>query len=232
MDEDGKFSCCGGFPGSNQFSISFEGATNFIVWLLQKAVNYKKDARSQSQFVNFFTLGGSISELPVIMNAFVSVVGRDVHFIGDPCKPLMVWYENIRFFDLLRYFEGRDLRYFTQKWLNAKGDKPAQVYLAAQKFLEGLESIPFNGGKQSFDFTLHAQATASSLALCVFQYLYLDSDKFLKGTTDMEIFEKEKLSLKSPYYSYSNFEETEGTFRLYESRYSLAACYKDFPVPF
>lgn len=125
IDNGGKVSCYGAFPGSNEFSVNFESPTHFLVWLLQKVINYKKDARSQSQFVNIFTLGGSTHELPVILNAFVSVVGRDVHFIGDPCKPLMVWYENIRFFDLLRYFEGRDLRYFTQKWAKSKGDKPA-----------------------------------------------------------------------------------------------------------
>jgi hypothetical protein len=47
--------------------------------------------------------------------------------------------------------------------------------------------------------TLHAQASASSLALCVFQYLYLDK-QHIKGTNDPEIFEKEKQSLKNAFY--------------------------------
>ncbi len=82
----------------------------FIVWLLQNVMNYQKDARQQSRFVNVFTIKGSTKMLPEVLRALVSIVGRDAHFIGDINKVKLVWYENVRFFDLSNYFDGCNLK--------------------------------------------------------------------------------------------------------------------------
>jgi hypothetical protein len=63
-------------------------------------MNYRKDSRNHTRFVNIFTLNGQSKELPLILDALIALVGRDAHFIGDLHKLKLVWYENIRFFSL------------------------------------------------------------------------------------------------------------------------------------
>lgn len=67
-------------------------------------INYRKDARSHSRFVNIFTINGSSNELPAFLWALLGIVGRDTHFIGDINKLKMVSYENIKFYDISNFF--------------------------------------------------------------------------------------------------------------------------------
>lgn len=55
----------------------------FMTWLLQSVINYRKDSRNHSRFVNIFTMNGSTKELPILLEALIAIVGRDAHFIGD-----------------------------------------------------------------------------------------------------------------------------------------------------
>ena len=72
------------------------------------------------------------------------------------------------------------------------------------------------------------------MALSIFQYLYLDK-QHIKGTNDIEIYEKEKASLKGPYFTINRLalplNDCE-KLTLYEIKHSIAACFKDFPIPF
>lgn len=156
--------------------------------------------------MNIFTSKGASKELPLILKALVALVGRDAHFVGDINKLKMVWYENIKFFDFSNYFEGHNLGYYAQRWVRnptqieslkrtARGDltilKTLITYEVSVKFIDELQSIAFNNGKNFYDMTLHGQATANSLALSIFQYMYLDK-QHIKGTSEMDIFEAEK----------------------------------------
>lgn len=58
---------------------------------------------------------------------------------------------------------------------------------------------------------MHSQATASGLALSVYQYLYLEPQQEINGTMDAEILQKEKLSVKSPYFHIDNLEVERGS---------------------
>jgi hypothetical protein len=90
---------------------------HFMAWLLQSVMNYRKDSRSHTRYVNIFTINGSSKEMPLLLEALIALVGRDAHFIGDIQKLKLVWFENIRFFDLANYFEGKSFNYFKVKWL-------------------------------------------------------------------------------------------------------------------
>jgi hypothetical protein len=111
------------------------------------------------------------------------VVGRDAHFIGDLFKLKLVWFENLRFYDFSNYFEGKPFNYFTNRWLSNPDQRAALMRLAGEdsthyrvlssfeivnKFIEELQSIAFNNGKNYYDLSLHCQASASSLALSIF----------------------------------------------------------------
>jgi len=154
-----------------------------MTWLLQSVINYRKDSRNHSRFVNIFTLNGSSKELPLLLDALIAIVGRDAHFIGDIQKLKLVWFENIRFFDLSNYFEGKSFDYFKVKWLTnteqklnlaktAGNDRPLYKVLLTFEivygFTEELQSIAFNNGKNFYDLSFHGQASASSLALSIF----------------------------------------------------------------
>lgn len=75
-----------------------------------------------------------------------------------------------------------------------------------QQFLSEVKNISGSGkGKsQKFDFVQHFPSSASSLSLSMFQYLYLDQNFLISGTSDLSIFEKEKESLKSPFLIINN----------------------------
>lgn len=74
-----------------------------------------------------------------MLRAFISVVGRDVHFIGDLNKLKLVWYENIKIFDILNFFAESSLNSLSKKWLDprlvaahknsANGDKISESVL-------------------------------------------------------------------------------------------------------
>jgi hypothetical protein len=111
------------------------------------------------------------------------VVGRDAYFIGDLFKLKLVWFENLRFYDFSNYFEGKPFNYFTNRWLSNPDQRAALMRLAGEdsthyrvlssfeivnKFIEELQSIAFNNGKNYYDLSLHCQASASSLALSIF----------------------------------------------------------------
>jgi len=81
-------------------------------------MNYRKDSRQHTRFVNLFTLNGSSRELPKILESMIGIVGRDAHFIGDLHKIKMIWYENVRFFDLSNYFDGKNFEYYESRWLS------------------------------------------------------------------------------------------------------------------
>ena len=72
------------------------------------------------------------------------------------------------------------------------------IYELASKFLKELQAIKFCGGAKKYDFNVHSHTTAGSMALSVYQYLFLEPQTEIKGTLDEEILEKEKLSVKSP----------------------------------
>ena len=73
--------------------------------------------------MNIFTHNGSSKELPLILEALTAIVGRDAHFIGDLRKLKLVWFENLRFFSILNYFEGKSFEYFKVKWLTSTEQK-------------------------------------------------------------------------------------------------------------
>jgi len=154
-----------------------------MTWLLQSVMNYRKDSRNHTRFVNIFTLNGSSKELPLLLEALTAVVGRDAHFIGDLHKLKMVWFENIRFFAFANYFDGKSFDYFKVKWLTNTDQKMSLAKTAGSDrqlykvlitfeivngFIEELQSMTFNNGKSFYDFSFHGQSSASSLALCIF----------------------------------------------------------------
>jgi hypothetical protein len=68
--------------------------------------------------------------------------------------------------------------------------------------------------------------------------MYLDK-QHIKGTNDLEIFEKEKESLKSSCFSLNSSHafdplklEDACTLNLYHIQHSIPACFRDFPIPF
>ena len=72
------------------------------------------------------------------------------------------------------------------------------IYELASKFLKELQAIKFCDGTRKYDFNSFQHTTAGSLALSVFQYLFLKPETEINGTLESEILEKEKLSVKSP----------------------------------
>ena len=98
-------------------------------------------------------------------------MGRDAHFIGDMLKLKMIWYENVRFFDLANYFDGKPFEYYESRWISnrvqrenlaraAQGDKLLHKVLLTFEFMNifqtKLQSIAFNNGRNFYDLTLYA----------------------------------------------------------------------------
>ena len=153
---------------------SFDGPhalDHFLVWLLHSVINYRKDSRQHTRFVNIFTLNGVSREMPAILESLIGIVGRDAHFIGDMLKLKMIWYENVRFFDLSNYFDGKPFEYYEARWLTsrrqkenlaqaASGDTLLYKVLLTFEFMNlfqtQLQSIAFNGGRTFYDLTLYA----------------------------------------------------------------------------
>ena len=113
--------CYGFLPwvGTNIIKV-FEGLNahiEFMVWLLSNVIDYTKDSRSNSRFINIFTFNGTYKELPQLLIALVQIVGRDAHFIGDMGKLKVIWYENVRFYDLTNYFDGKEFSYYWDEWV-------------------------------------------------------------------------------------------------------------------
>eukprot|EP00347_Sterkiella_histriomuscorum_P001027 403373619 len=244
---------CYGVPGygDNLVRKTFEGKNAhvlFLLWILQYSIDYFKDARKQSRFLNLFSMNGQSKEMSLILRGLVQIMGRDAHFIGDPNKLKLIWVENIRFYDIGNYFEDIALKDLSTRWqitqdLNYKDQlllKVQCIYQIARNFMLNLRKLKF--ADQIYDFTVHGQGSGNSLGLSIFQYFYLDK-QHIKGTPELEILEKEKLSMKSPYFyinqlnqsnSNRDFHEIDlesNIYRLYESEYSIAQCFMNFPVP-
>lgn len=71
-----------------------------------------KYQRFYTMIVHIFTMNGSHKELPLLLQGLISVVGRDIHFIGDSNKLKALWYENIRLMDLTNFFEDNLYRLY------------------------------------------------------------------------------------------------------------------------
>ena len=77
----------------------------FLLWILQNIITYKVDARLDSCMVCIYTIGGAHKELPWVMRGLVQITGRETHFYGDINKIKCIFYEGIKFYDLLNYFD-------------------------------------------------------------------------------------------------------------------------------
>ena len=163
--------------------------------------------------MNIFTVGGSSKEFPILMRGMVQISGSDVRFFGDVNRIKFFWFDNIKFYDLQLFFETATLDKLSVSW--CKGLKPNVnqpnaldapksvrkvmfIFELASKFLKELQAIKFCEGSRKYDFNSFQHTTAGSLALSVFQYLYLRPETEINGTLEIDILEKERASFKSP----------------------------------
>lgn len=90
-----------------------------MIWLLSNTIDYSRDARQDLKIVHIFTVNGSIKEFPLLLKGFVSITGRDSHFMGDLNKMKSLCHENIRFLDLKNFFEDKSLMKLACDWIRS-----------------------------------------------------------------------------------------------------------------
>lgn len=94
---------------SMQQNQEFEGPkchVQFILWLLNNVLDYMIDNRFDKNMVDVFTFGGSKKILPLLLEGFTLVSGRDSNFYGDFNKIKLIEHNCIKFYDLQNYFEA------------------------------------------------------------------------------------------------------------------------------
>ena len=245
----------GALPGKTQMTKRFDGEKchiKFLLWACSNVTEYKKDARHDQTLLNIFTMGGSGKEFPLLMRGLVQMAGSDVRFYGDVNRIKFLWFDNIKFYDLQLYFETATLDKLSLTWCkglkrdvntaNAK-DAPESVrkvmfiYELASKFLRELQSIRFCDGTKKYDFNVHSHTTAGSMALSVFQFLYLKPETEIRGTLEADILAKEKLSVKSPSLYINNlakepvFDYQRNIYRLFKMNRMMNHLQADQSVP-
>ena len=100
--------------------------------------------------------------------------------------------------------------------------------------------MAFNGTKK-FDFHLNQQATASGLSLAVYQNLYMDTypnPLQIEGTLDIQILEKEMLSVRTPFLCINQLEskdhdpDLKSTHRIYILNKLMTHLHIEQPIPY
>lgn len=108
--------------------------------------------------------------------------------------------------------------------------------------MKGRKPEDFHRKSKFFDFYANQNATASSLALAIYQQMYLDPQMEIRGTMDLEILAKEKASVHSPYLQINNLGEellrvgqmkqTGCIYRLYRLNRLMTSIQMDTPIPY
>lgn len=115
----------GTLPSKQQLLAKvFEGTqahVKFLLWCFQNVIAYGKDNRQDSSFLNIFSVGGSQNgDFYWVLKALVHLCGRDTHFYGDLYRIRCIWHENIKFYDLLSFFEDMNLEALCKRWLSCQ----------------------------------------------------------------------------------------------------------------
>lgn len=81
-------------------------------------IDYSRDNRQDQSQLNIFSVGGSTNgDFFWLLKGLVTLCGRDAHFFGDLFRIRCLWHENIKFYDLLCFFEDQTLGSLAAKWL-------------------------------------------------------------------------------------------------------------------
>jgi len=163
----------GALPLKNSQMLKiFEGPhchVKFLLWALQNVTDYKMDARADQTLLNIYTIGGSTKEMPLLLRGMVQLAGRDTHFFGDLNRLKCLWHENIKFYDLLNFFEHSRIDQLAVEWLktakielllaNAPPDKAVRsvltIYHLSVKFIKEVQTIEFGPNSKKLDLSVH-----------------------------------------------------------------------------